>query len=89
MGHNNLILDPLPPSEFRVHVRYENKGSYLLSSEDGSVDIHASGSITQEEGEAAGTWSLRLVGVVQDAIVSANVAVVGDQVHIFTKASSH
>lgn len=62
---------------------YEGERNYLLTLEDG-LTTRASGHLRQEGGMEAP--SLKLEGVLQDSQVSANVAVVGDVVHIFTKA---
>ncbi len=61
-------------------MKYEN-GRYLLTAEDGTTTL-ANGQLRLQDD---GTPSLRLVGVVQDSQVMANVAVVGDAFHIFTK----
>ena len=75
-------------AEFKVQVEYSGDGEYSLTS-GGLTGVQASGIIEQEQGVGIRAQSLKLVGVVQDSRVSANVAVVGDMVHIFTKVSSH
>ena len=67
--------------EFRVAVAYKDS-SYLLTTEDGTT-TRATCHLRPEDDDH--TPSLRLVGVVQESQVSANVAVVGDMLHIFTK----
>ena len=66
---------------FQVDVLYLEDGSYLLSALDGSrKEVQAGCELTTEEG---GSW--KLTGVLGDRQVTANVAVVDDSLHVFTR----
>ena len=75
-------------AEFKVQVSYRGDSDYELGlvSDEGGESLHtrASGNIQLEE-VVAGTTSLKLNGLLKDRRVSANIAVVEDQVHIFNK----
>jgi len=64
-----------------VAVEYRGE-DYYLTTEDGITSV-ARCSLRQEGGGASAV--LKLEGVVQDSQVSANVAVIGNTFHLFTK----
>lgn len=70
-----------------MQVGYHGEGSYELAvkTEGESLSPHrvmASGQIQWEEKE--GVWSMRLQGTIKDHQVSVSVAVVDNQLHLFT-----
>ena len=72
---------------FRVRASYHGEGEYTLAvvSEEGedSCSVMASGQLHWEE--KRGVHALKLKGVVNDRQVVANVAVIGDNIHLFNK----
>ena len=67
---------------------YQGEGVYGLSAGDQGTPLSASGRLDWREGREGGAQSLRLQGVIGDHQVSADVAVVENTVHIFTRVST-
>ena len=88
---NGLSLTPksshtFSTSEFSVSASYRGQGQYHLSVEEGE-GVSAAGRLEWEGQEGGAGRSLRLRGTIGDRQVSADVAVVEETIHVFTRVS--
>lgn len=80
-----MLLCVFPP-EFTVNASYRGQGQYLLSVKEGG-GMSAVGQLEWEGQGGGARQSLKLRGTIGDRQVLADVAVVEDTIHIFTRVS--